>query len=156
MLQTLTILSWNLVVSHGGKKKKAFPFAVCIWLNSREPKWLFLAVWSNYIFTFEEEDLPTSCGHARSSLEGFLGGSEGKESACNVEDLGSIPGLGRSTGEGKGYPLQDLWASFVSQLVKNPPAMWETWVWTLGWEDPQEKGKATHSCILASRIPWTV
>ena len=89
-----------------GEKKKAFPFAVCIWLNSREPKWLFLAVWSNYIFTFEEEDLPTSCGHARSSLEGFLGGSEGKESACNVEDLGSIPGLGRSTGEGKGYPLQ--------------------------------------------------
>ena len=89
-----------------GGKKKAFPFAVCIWLNSREPKWLFLAVWSNYIFTFEEEDLPTSCGHARSSLEGFLGGSEGKESACNVEDLGSIPGLGRSAGEGKGYPLQ--------------------------------------------------
>ena len=48
------------------------------------------------------------------------------------------------------------WASLVAQLVKNPPAMWETWVQFLGWEDPLEKGKATHSSILAWRIPWTV
>ena len=48
------------------------------------------------------------------------------------------------------------WASLVTQLVKNPPAMWETWVSSLGWEDPLEKGKATHSSILAWRIPWTV
>ena len=48
------------------------------------------------------------------------------------------------------------WASLVAQLVKNPPAMWETWVWSLGWEDPLEKRKATHSSILAWRIPWTV
>ena len=47
-------------------------------------------------------------------------------------------------------------ASLVAQLVKNPPAMWETWVRSLGWEDPLEKGKATHSSILAWRIPWTV
>ena len=47
-------------------------------------------------------------------------------------------------------------ASLVAQLVKNPPTMWETWVWSLGWEDPLEKGKATHSSILAWRIPWTV
>ena len=47
-------------------------------------------------------------------------------------------------------------ASLVAQLVKNPPAMWETWVPSLGWEDPLEKGKATHSSILAWRIPWTV
>ena len=46
-----------------------------------------------------------------------------------------------------------LWASFVAQLVKNLPAMWETWVQSLGWEDPLEKGKATHSSILAWRIP---
>ena len=46
--------------------------------------------------------------------------------------------------------------SLVVQLVKNPPAMWETWVRSLGWEDPLEKGKATHSSILAWRIPWTV
>ena len=67
-----------------------------------------------------------------------------------------IPGLGRSTGEGIGYPLQYSWASLVAQLVKNLPAMWKTWVLTLGWEDPLEKGKATHSSILAWRIPWTV
>ena len=60
-------------------------------------------------------------------------------------DLGSIPRLGRSPGEGKSYPLQYLGASLMAQLVKNPPAMWETWVQFLGWEDPLEKGKATHS-----------
>ena len=47
-------------------------------------------------------------------------------------------------------------ASLVAQPVKNPPAMWETWVWSLGWEGPLEKGKATHSSILAWRIPWSV
>ena len=46
--------------------------------------------------------------------------------------------------------------SLVVHLVKNPPAMWETWVWSLGWEDPLEKGKSTHFSILAWRIPWTV
>ena len=83
-------------------------------------------------------------------------GSAGKESACNVGDLGSIPGLGRSPGEGIGYPLQYSWTSLVAQLVKNLPAMWEIWVQSLGWEDPLEKGMATHSSILAWRIPWTV
>ena len=48
------------------------------------------------------------------------------------------------------------WTSLVAQLVKNLPAVWETWVPSLGWEDPLEKGKATHSSILAWRIPWTV
>ena len=66
----------------------------------------------------------------------------------------------RSTafGESKSivYPLQYSWASLVAQLVKNLPAMWETWIRSLGWEDPLEKGKATHSSILARRIPWTV
>ena len=60
-----------------------------------------------------------------------------------------IPGLGRSTGEGIGYPPQYSWASLVAQLVKNPPAMQETWIQCLGWKDPLEKGKATHSSILA-------
>ena len=85
---------------------------------------------------------------------GFPCGSAGKESTCSA-DLGSISGLGRSPGEGKGYPLQYSWASLVAQLVKNPPAMQEIWVRSLGWEDPLEKGKATHSSILAWRIPWT-
>ena len=87
---------------------------------------------------------------------GFLGSSAGKEFACNTGDPGSIPGLGRSAGDGIGYPLQYSWASLVAQLVKNPPAVRETWVRYLGWEDPPEKGKATHSSILAWRIPWTV
>ena len=64
-----------------------------------------------------------------------------------------IPGLGRFTGEGIGYPLQYSWASLVAQLVKNSPAMQETPVRSLGWEEPLEKGKATHSSILTWRIP---
>ena len=55
---------------------------------------------------------------------------------------GLIPRLGRSAGEGIGYPFQYSWASLAAQLVKNPPAMWETWVPSLGWEDPLKKGKA--------------
>ena len=71
------------------------------------------------------------------------------------DDPGLIPGLGRSPGEGIDYPLQFSWASLVAQLVKNPPAVQETWVQSLGWEDPLEEGKATHSIILAWKIPWT-
>ena len=61
--------------------------------------------------------------------------------------------MGRSAGEGIGYPLQYSWASLVAQTVKNPTAMWETWVRSLGWEDPLQEGVATHSSILAWRIP---
>ena len=71
---------------------------------------------------------------------GFPGGSAGKESARNAGDLDSIPGLGRFPGEGIGYPLQYSWASLVAQLTKNPPAMQETLVRFLGWEDTLEKG----------------
>ena len=81
--------------------------------------------------------------------KGFLGGSAGEESTCNAGDSGLIPGSGRSTGEGIGYLLQYSWASLVSQLVKNLPAMQETWVRSLDWEDPLEKRKATYSSILA-------
>ena len=77
----------------------------------------------------------------------------GKESTCNARDPGLIPGSGRSAREGISYPLQYSWASCMTQLVKNLPVMWETWVLSLGWEDPLEKGKATHSSILAWRIP---
>ena len=65
-------------------------------------------------------------------------------------------GSGRSTEEGIGYSLQYSWVSLVTQLVKNLPAMQETWVRSLSQEDPLEKGKATHSSILAWRTPWTV
>ena len=72
---------------------------------------------------------------------------------------GSIPGLGTSAGEGIGYPLQDSWAFLVAQLVKNPPAMWETWVQSLGWEDTLKKGKAIHSIFGSGEFhelysPW--
>ena len=87
---------------------------------------------------------------------GFCKSSAGKESACNAGDPHSIPGWGRSAGEGIGYPLQCSWSSLVLQLVKNPPAMWETWVWSLGGEYPPEKGKATHSSFLAWRISRTI
>ena len=86
--------------------------------------------------------------------QGFPGSSTGKESACNAGDPSSIPGSGRSAGEGIGYPLQYSWASLVAQIVKNLPAMQETPVRFVGWEDPLEKGKVTHSSILAWRIPW--
>ena len=62
---------------------------------------------------------------------GFPGSSAGKESACNAGDPGSITGSGKSVGEGIGYPLQSSLAFLVAQLVKNPPAMWETWVQSL-------------------------
>ena len=66
-----------------------------------------------------------------------------------------IPGLGRSTGEGIGYPPQYSWASLVAQILKNLPVMQETWVQYLGWEDLLEERMAMHSNILAWRIPWT-
>ena len=81
-------------------------------------------------------------------VRGFLGSSVSKESACNAGDPGLIPESGRCAGEGMGYPLQYSWASLVAQLLKNPPAMWEAWVQSRGWEDPLEKGWATHSSIL--------
>ena len=107
---------------------------------------------------------------------------QAKESTCNAGNLGLIPGLGRSPGEGKGYLLQYSGlenfmdcivhgvpknlkhqatftfriASQVAQLVKHPTTIQETWVWSPGWEDPLEKGMATHSSILVWRISWTV
>ena len=87
---------------------------------------------------------------------GFPGSSVGKKSSCNAGNPSSIPGSGRSAGEWIGYPLLYSWASLVAQLKKNPPAMWETWIRSLGWEDPLEMGKTIHSSILAWRIPRTV
>ena len=89
-------------------------------------------------------------------IQSFPDSSIVKESACNAGDSDSIPGSGRSAGEGIGYPLQYSWASLVAKLVKNPPAIWETWVQSLGLEDPLQKGMANHSRILAWRIPGTV
>ena len=91
------------------------------------------------------------------SLIGILGGfsdsSAGKKSTFNAGDPSLIPGSGRPPGEGIGYPLQYSLASLVAQMVKNPLAVRETWIQSLGWEDPLEEGMATHSSILAWRIP---
>ena len=70
----------------------------------------------------------------------------------DARDPGAIPGSGRSAGEGLGYPLQYSWAPLMAQLVKNLPAMRETWVWSLGWEDPLEKGKG----IVLISLPLTI
>ena len=86
--------------------------------------------------------------------QGFPDSSVGKESTCNESDPSLIPESERSIGEGIGYPLRYSWASLVVQLAKNQPAMQETWVRSLGWKDPLEKGKTTHSSILAWIIPW--
>ena len=87
---------------------------------------------------------------------GFPGGSDSKESACNVGNPGSIPRSGRSAGEEIGYPLQYSWAFLVAQLIKNLLVLWETWIQSLSWDDALEKEKAPHPSILAWRIPWTV
>ena len=79
----------------------------------------------------------------------------GKESACNVGDPGSIPGLGSSPREVIGYPFQYSWASLVAQWIKNLPAVQETLVQSLGREDPLEKELTTHSHIFAWEILWT-
>ena len=112
----------------------------------------------NTTLTFGEKCLEQSQSEKMNCASHVYGASlikkAGKESACNAGDPGSIPGWGRSAGEEIDYPLQYSQASLVAQLIKNP--MWETWVRSLGWEDPLEKGKATHSRILAWRIPGTV
>ena len=105
---------------------------------------------------FLRHNLGWAVKHYQSLILGFPHSSVGKEPSCGTGDPGLIPGLGRSAGKGIGYPLQYSWAFLVAQLVKNLPATWETWVQSLGLEDPLEKGKATHSSILAWKIPRTI
>ena len=96
---------------------------------------------------------------------GFPDGSAGKESVCSMGDLGSIPGLGRSPRKGIGYLLWCSWVSLVAQSVKNPPAMLETWVRSLDWEDSPGGGHGKplqYSCLenphgqrsLVGCSPW--
>ena len=82
---------------------------------------------------------------------GFSGSLARKEFNCNAGDTGLIPGLERSPGEDIGYPFQYSWASMVAQMIKNPSAMLETLVQSLGGEDPLEEGIATHSSILGGK-----
>ena len=97
--------------------------------------------------------LPTPRRHVRAlDCVENLESSADREFACNAGNPSSIPGSERSPGEGISYPLQYSRASLVAQMVKNPPAMKETWVRPLGWEDPLEEGMATHSSTVAWRI----
>ena len=131
-----------------------------LWATREVCKWVIIPLWlSGSLRSFLYSSSMYSCHLfliSSASIRSFPHSSVGKESACNARDPGLIPGSGRSAGEGIGYPLQCSWASLVAQLVKNLPAVQETWVLSLGLEDPLKKGKATHSSILAWRIPWTV
>ena len=86
---------------------------------------------------------------------GFLGSSASKESACNSGNSGLIPGSGSSLGEGIGYPLQYSWASLEAQMVKNPHAMWETWVRSLIEKIPWRKAWQPTLVFLPGETPWT-
>ena len=88
-------------------------------------------------------------------ITGFSGSSAGKESACNAGDPSLIPRSGGYPGEGTGYLLQYSWASPVAQTVKNPPAMWVTWVQSLGWEDPLEEAWQPTPVFLPEESTWT-
>ena len=107
-------------------------------LSSFPPQGTLVSVWTHFWLS-----------HLRVLFTSVWHSSVAKQSACNSEDPALIPGLGKSPGEGISYPLQCSWVSLVAQLVKKPPAMWETWVQSLGWEDPLAKGMATYSSILA-------
>ena len=80
----------------------------------------------------------------------------GKESACNSRDPVRFLGWEDPLEKGKATHFSIPGLPWLAQLVKNPPAMWETWVRSLGWDNPQEMGTATHSSILAWRNPWTI
>ena len=86
-------------------------------------------------------------------IQAFPCNSTGQESTCNAGDPSSIPGSGRSPGEGIGYPFQYTWASLVAQMVKNPQAMQEILGRSVGSQDPLEDSMASHSSILAWRNP---
>ena len=97
---------------------------------------------------------PAHWASVSSTLTGtYEASSAGRESTCDAGDPGPIPGSGRSPGERAGLVFQCSWASPVAQAVKNLPAIREPWVQSLGWEDALEERMATHSGILAWRIP---
>ena len=133
-------------------KHQFFAVQPSLWSNSHIRTWLL----EKPYLSLDKPLLAKWCLHFFICYLGlsldFPNSSVGKESACDAGDPGLIPGLGRSAGEGIGYPFQYSWASLVAQLVKNLPSVWETWVQSLGWEGPLEKGN--HSSILTWRIPW--
>ena len=135
------------------QKHQFFGTQLFLWSNSHNYTWLREKSYGKTIALTRW----TFTGKVMSLLfNGFHGSSAGKESTCNAGDLDPIPGSGSCPGERIGYPFQYSWASLVAQLVKNQPAVQETWVQSLGWKDHLKKGKPTNSSILAWRIPWIV
>ena len=117
-----------------------------MWNLKKMAQWTFLQN-RNRFTNFEIKLMVTKGKPWINQRMGFPHSSVGKESACSAGDSGLILGLGRSTGEGIGYSLQYFGASLVAQLVKNLPAMWETWAQSLGWEDHGE-------CKMVGNIMW--
>ena len=117
-------------------------------VSSLHPVWICNCFFEGVHFLFHVVDYKIHLGR----VWGFSDSSVGKESTCYAGDPSSIPGSGKSSEEGIGYPLQCAWSSLVAQLVKNLPAMRETWVRSLIWEDALERGKATHSSVLAYTV----
>ena len=99
--------------------------------------------------------LLSACNVTGALNMGFPGSSAGKESACNAKRPRLDFWLGRYPGEGIGYPVQYSRASLVAQMVKNPPAIWETWVQSLGWEDPWRRTWQPTPVFLPGESPWT-
>ena len=133
--------AWNISFYHINISFYSKKIKKCVewrshFLANLKPSFIYVYFLLAYLYPiYIHWCIPTLC---------FPGGSDGVESACSAGDSGLITGSGRSPEEGNGYPLQCSWASsLVAQLGKNPPAMRETWIWSLGWEDPLEKGKAT-------------
>ena len=102
----------------------------------------------DWLCHFQRCDLRQNTLFPKTSVFSFPDSSVGKKSACNAADPSLIPGSRRSAGEGRGYPLQYSWASLVAQLVKNPPAVQETWVRSLGWQIPWRRER------LSSPVSW--
>ena len=169
------IFSWleDFLISHVLEGSSYIPVSPPFYLISKLKSLLHIVIYNkNVIYMYVRligKDPDTG-------KEGFPGDSDCKESAYHAGDLCLIPGSGRSPGEGSGYPLQysclensmdrgawqatvhgitktQTWLSEVAQMVKNPPAKWETWVPSQGWEDPMEENMAAHTSILAWRIP---
>ena len=130
---------------------------ICTWVSLAPELVLFIAlIWSHFFLVGPYSHFLYLPWCLRKLPDSLPDSSVGKEPTCNVGDTSSIPGLGRSAGEGIGYPLQYSWAFLVAQLVKNPSTVRETWVRSLGGEDTLEKGTATHPSILAWRLAWTI
>ena len=138
-------------VLSGSLKSTSLHINIWYWIGNAEPQFLSFHMckmgYGNICVTGWNEML------YRKGI--FLKAQLVKNPSGNAGDPSLIPGSGRSPGEGIGYLLQYFGASLVVQMEKNLPATLEPWVRSLGWGDPLEKGTATHSSILAWRIPWT-